>query len=99
MSPLPSALVVKLPHAQLMTKGSQHLLGMTWEAYSLQGQQCQASPTTPPKAREEIALKGPVGSHPYYDERSNLGMSQRFTVQQLAYLASVVCDPGGMLHD
>ena len=26
-------------------------------------------------------------------------MSQRFTVQQLAYLASVVCNPGGKLHD
>ena len=99
VSPLPSALVVKLPRTQLMTKGGQHLLRMMWEAYSLQGRQCQASQQPLQKAREEIALEGPVGGHPYYDKWSNLGVSQRLTAQQLVYLASVLCNPGGKLQD
>ena len=51
------------------------------------------------KAREEIAFEGLVGCHPYYDKWSNLGVSQRFTAQHLAYPALVVCNPQRKLPD
>ena len=56
--PLLSAPSVEPPHTWLMTKGGQHLLGMKWEAYSLQGQQCQASPTIPPKGQGRNCSQG-----------------------------------------
>ena len=58
VSPPPSALSVKLPCTRLMTKGSQHLLGMMWEDYPPQGQQCQASPTIPPKGQGRNCSQG-----------------------------------------
>ena len=56
--PLPSALSVKLPHTWLMTKGGQHLLRMRWGADPLQAQQCQASPTIPPKGQGRNCSRG-----------------------------------------